>query len=97
MRQAPHEWHDTLRATLADLQFFPSSADPSLFDRLGQNPFYILVYVDDLVFATADTDALAFMKAELLRRDTFTDLRELRRCLGLQISRDRVAHTITLT
>ncbi|GJP31347.1 hypothetical protein CLOM_g11989 [Closterium sp. NIES-68] len=36
LRQAPREWHDTLRATLADLQFFPSSADPSLFVRAGQ-------------------------------------------------------------
>ncbi|GJP78789.1 hypothetical protein CLOP_g9062, partial [Closterium sp. NIES-67] len=97
LRQAPREWHDTLRATLADLQFFPSSADPSLFVHAGQTPFYIIVYVDDLVFATADRDALASVKAELLKRHTCTDLGELRRYLGLQISRDRASRTITLT
>ncbi|CAI7834374.1 unnamed protein product, partial [Closterium sp. NIES-53] len=31
LRQAPCKWHDTLRSTLAVLDFFPSSADPSLF------------------------------------------------------------------
>ncbi|CAI7917246.1 unnamed protein product [Closterium sp. NIES-54] len=55
LRQAPREWHDTLRTTLAALGFAPSSADPSLFLRTDTSLplFYILVYVDDLVFATA--------------------------------------------
>ncbi|CAI7882813.1 unnamed protein product [Closterium sp. NIES-54] len=33
LRQAPREWHDTLRTTLAALGFAPSTADPSLFLR----------------------------------------------------------------
>ncbi|CAI7872440.1 unnamed protein product [Closterium sp. NIES-53] len=36
--------------------------------------FYILVYVDDLVFATADTARLAHVKSELQKRHTCTDL-----------------------
>ncbi|CAI7865500.1 unnamed protein product, partial [Closterium sp. NIES-54] len=60
-------------------------------------PFYILVYVDDLVFATADTAGLAHVKSELQKRHTCTDLGELRSYLGLQITRDRARRTITLT
>ncbi|CAI7759203.1 unnamed protein product [Closterium sp. NIES-54] len=99
LRQAPREWHDTLRTTLAALGFAPSTADPSLFLRTDTSllPFYILVYVDDLVFATADTEALAHMKLELQKRRTCIDLGELRSYLGLQITRDRVRRTITLT
>ncbi|CAI7893437.1 unnamed protein product [Closterium sp. NIES-54] len=61
LRQAPREWHDTLRTTLAAFGFAPSTADPSLFLRTDTSlpPFYVLVYVDDLVFATADTAGLA--------------------------------------
>ncbi|CAI7889854.1 unnamed protein product [Closterium sp. NIES-53] len=33
LRQAPREWHDTLRTTLPALGFAPSTADPSLFLR----------------------------------------------------------------
>ncbi|CAI7763337.1 unnamed protein product [Closterium sp. NIES-54] len=99
LREAPHEWHDTLRTTLAALGFAPSTADPSLFLRTDTSlpPFYILVYVDDLVFATADTAGLAHVKSELQKRHTCTDLGELRSYLGLQITRDRAQRTITLT
>ncbi|CAI7754420.1 unnamed protein product, partial [Closterium sp. NIES-53] len=99
LRQAPREWHDTLRTTLAALGFAPSTADPSLFLRTDTSlpPFYILVYVDDLVFATADTAGLAHVKSELQKRHTCTDLGELRSYLGLQITRDRARRTITLT
>ncbi|CAI7887197.1 unnamed protein product [Closterium sp. NIES-54] len=69
LRQAPREWHDTLRTTLAALGFAPFTADPSLFLRTDTTltPFYVLVYVDDLVFATADTEA-----REVLQRFGFT-------------------------
>ncbi|CAI7889283.1 unnamed protein product, partial [Closterium sp. NIES-54] len=92
--QAPREWHDTLRTTLAALEFAPSTADPSLFLRTDTSlpPFYI----DDLVFATADTAGLAYVKSELQKRHTCTDLGELRSYLGLQITRDRARRTITL-
>ncbi|CAI7891329.1 unnamed protein product [Closterium sp. NIES-53] len=75
LRQAPREWHDTLRTTLAALGFVPSTADPSLFLRTDTSlpPFYVLVYVDDLVFAMADTEALTLVKSEMQKRHTCTD------------------------
>ncbi|CAI7857005.1 unnamed protein product [Closterium sp. NIES-54] len=76
LRQAPREWHGTLKTTLAALGFVPSTADPSLFLRTDTSLplFYVLVYVDDLVFATADTEALTLLKSELQKRHTCTDL-----------------------
>ncbi|CAI7858247.1 unnamed protein product [Closterium sp. NIES-53] len=99
LRQALRKWHDTLRTTLAALGFGPATTDPSLFLRTDTSlpPFYVLVYVDDLVFATADTEALTLVKSELQKRHTCTDLGELRSYLGLQITRDRARRTIILT
>ncbi|CAI7892888.1 unnamed protein product, partial [Closterium sp. NIES-54] len=99
LRQAPREWHDTLRTTLAALGFAPSTADPSLFLRTDATlpSFYILVYVDDLVFATADTEALVHVKSELQKRHTCTELGELTSYLGLRITQDRAQRTMTLT
>ncbi|CAI7767092.1 unnamed protein product, partial [Closterium sp. NIES-54] len=87
--------HET---TLAALRFVPSTTDLSLFLHTDTSlpPFYGLVYVDDLVFATADTEALTLVKSELQKRHTCTDLGELRSYLGLQITRDRARRTITL-
>ncbi|CAI7849600.1 unnamed protein product [Closterium sp. NIES-53] len=137
LHQAPREWHDTLRTSLAALGFAPltadlslflridtslpqlyipvyvddlvfatadtenswtspqpldsfsSSADPSLFVLRGSTQSFVLVYVDDLIFATPDKRALASVKEELQRRHTCTDLGEMQRYLGLQITRDR--------
>ncbi|CAI7862728.1 unnamed protein product, partial [Closterium sp. NIES-54] len=99
LRQAPREWYDTLRTTLAALGFAPSTADPSLFLRTDATLplFYVLVYVDELVFATADTEALAHVKSELQKRHTCTNLGELTSYLGLRITWDRAQRTITLT
>ncbi|CAI7771586.1 unnamed protein product, partial [Closterium sp. NIES-53] len=76
LRQAPREWNDILRTTLAALGFAPSTADPSLF--LGSDtslpPFYILVYIHDLVFATADLEAVALVMSALKKKHTCTDL-----------------------
>ncbi|CAI7921187.1 unnamed protein product [Closterium sp. NIES-54] len=49
----------TTWTTLAALGFAPSTEDPLLFLRTDTSlpPFYVLVYIDDLVFATADTEA----------------------------------------
>ncbi|CAI7769560.1 unnamed protein product [Closterium sp. NIES-53] len=76
LRQAPCEWHDTLRTTLVALGFAPSTADPSLFLRTDTSLplFYVLAYVNDLVFATADTEALTLVKSKLQKRHTCTDL-----------------------
>ncbi|CAI7765599.1 unnamed protein product [Closterium sp. NIES-53] len=89
----------SLGCFLAALGFAPSTADPSLFLRPDTSlpPFYVLVFVDDLVFATADIEALTLVKSELQKRHTCTDLGELHNYLGLQITRDRALHTITLT
>ncbi|CAI7930812.1 unnamed protein product [Closterium sp. NIES-54] len=45
LRQAPREWHDKLRTTLAALGFAPSTSNPSLFLRTDTTllPFYVLV------------------------------------------------------
>ncbi|CAI7829206.1 unnamed protein product [Closterium sp. NIES-54] len=56
LRQAPREWNDTPRTTLAALGFSPSSADPSLFlcTDTTLTPFCVLVYIDDLLSWLAD-------------------------------------------
>ncbi|CAI7881453.1 unnamed protein product [Closterium sp. NIES-53] len=88
LRHVPCKWHDTLRTTLAALGFASSTADPSLFLRTDTSlpPFYVLVYVDDLVFSTVDTEALTLVKFVLQKRQTSTDLGEVLQCFGFQFS-----------
>ncbi|CAI7793739.1 unnamed protein product, partial [Closterium sp. NIES-54] len=76
LRQAPREWHDILRTALAALGFAPSTANPllSLCTDTSLPSFYVLLYIDNIVFATADTEALTLVKSELQKRHACTDL-----------------------
>ncbi|CAI7844492.1 unnamed protein product [Closterium sp. NIES-54] len=66
LRQAPREWHDTLRTTLAALGFAPSTADPSLFLRTDTSlaPFYIFMYVDDLATPLSTRHSLSALPSD---------------------------------
>ncbi|GJP71316.1 hypothetical protein CLOP_g2159, partial [Closterium sp. NIES-67] len=97
LKQAPREWHAKLAATLAELGFSTSRADPSLFLRTSPSPFYILVYVDDMILITADSAELERVKRELGSRLKCKDLGELQHYLGMEITRDRAARTISLS
>ncbi|CAI7788758.1 unnamed protein product [Closterium sp. NIES-53] len=97
LRQALREWHAKLAATLAELGFRTSRSDASLFLRASPSPFYILVYVDDVIPLTADLAELERVKAELGSRLKCKDLGELQHYLGMTITRDRSARTISLS
>ncbi|CAI7797386.1 unnamed protein product [Closterium sp. NIES-53] len=55
LRQAPREWHDTLRTTLAALGFALATADQSVFLRTDTSlpPFYVLIVVQDPSFSAS--------------------------------------------
>ncbi|CAI7803635.1 unnamed protein product, partial [Closterium sp. NIES-53] len=74
LRQAPREWHDTLRTTLAALGFAPSTADPSLFLRTDTSlpPFYILVYITRDRARRTITLTQSHMVQQVLQRFDFT-------------------------
>ncbi|CAI7875535.1 unnamed protein product, partial [Closterium sp. NIES-53] len=79
--------------------FAPATTDPSQFLRTDTSlpPFYVLVFVDNLIFATIDTEALTLKKSKMQKRHTCTDLGEQRSYLGLQITQDRARRIITHT
>ncbi|CAI7794312.1 unnamed protein product [Closterium sp. NIES-53] len=74
LRQAPREWHDTLRTTLAALGFAPSTADPSLFLRTDTllSPLYILVYITRDRARRTITLTQSHMVQQVLQRFDFT-------------------------
>ena len=97
LKQAPLEWNRKLSSHLTALGFRPSTADACLFVRAQPSRVFILVYVDDMIIAAEDPAALASIKTDLQSRLLCKDLGELRHYLGMEISRDRAARTITLS
>ena len=52
-------WHDKLHDVLRDLNFAPSKAEPDIWMRDAGNHYeYIAVYVDDLLIASRNPQAI---------------------------------------
>ncbi len=98
LKQAPRVWHLKLKAELESLGFKVSSADPSLYVlTCSAGVVYLLVYVDDILGASASKALLAKVKKEISEKFDVRDLGGAGTFLGMEITRDRTARTIMLT
>lgn len=58
LKQAPRAWYARLRSKLKALGFMPPKADTSLFYyKKGNHKLFVLVYVDDIMFASSSQEA----------------------------------------
>lgn len=97
LKQAPRQWFAKLRDALLELGFSECKSDLSIFSKhTGDTIFFIVVFVDDLALVSNNTEQVCHVKAELARRFEMKDLGPLTEYLGMEVSRDRTARTITL-
>ncbi|KAJ3704139.1 hypothetical protein LUZ61_007844 [Rhynchospora tenuis] len=88
LRQAPRMWFSKLNTTLKAYGFVQSYADYSLFTLKQDDIFLaILVYVDDLVIAGNDPDAIGRFKQYLSNTFHMKNLGVLKYFLGIEIAR----------
>ncbi|CAI7845524.1 unnamed protein product [Closterium sp. NIES-54] len=97
LKQAPREWHNKVKEFLLSLGVHPSSADPTLFIRRHSEPFYILVYVDDFILVAKNSAQMTSVQAALSKALQMKDLGDLKHYLGMEITRDLQARTISLS
>ncbi|KAJ4771370.1 Retroelement pol polyprotein-like [Rhynchospora pubera] len=89
LRQAPRMWFSKLTEALQVYGFTQSYADYSLFTMKKGDVFLaILVYVDDLVIAGNNSEAIVQFKQYLSRTFYMKDLGALKYFLGIEIARN---------
>ena len=100
LKQAGQQWKVKLDVAMKGLGLEKSSADNCLYilreDRSDKIVLLILVYVDDMAIAGASLIRVTKFKANFGKIFDITDLRELTYILGIQVTRDRQARTISL-
>ena len=91
LTQAHRKWHYKIDSfLLTELGFKTTRSDPCLYiKREGNSIMIIALYVDDLLLAGSDLDAILWMKGELNKRFEMNDLGEAKVCMGLEIHRNR--------
>ena len=97
LKQAPRVWWLNLSSTLTSHGFTPSLADTCLFYRQGKHGLVLmLVYVDDVLVAGHNDDVNEALKV-ITDNYECSEIEDARSFLGMAITRDRSAGTLTLS
>jgi hypothetical protein len=89
LKQASRQWFSKFSNALLRLGFIQSKSEYSLFTRLDGSSFLaLLVYVDDIVLAGNDVEAISSFTKLLNQQFQLKDLGDLKFFLGLEIARN---------
>jgi ribonuclease HI len=98
LKQAGRKWYEALSRSLADLGFRATSADPGVFfAKIGDHILILAIHVDDCALTGSSPSLITEYKSKFNACYTLTDLGPIHWFLGIKITRDRSAHTISLS
>ena len=97
LKQAPRNWNQVIDRWFKDYGLEPSPADSCLYlKRSGENVMVVLLWVDDLIICGNDPGEIARFKTAISKRFHMKDLGDLKRILGMEVTRDRKARVMTV-
>ncbi|KAB2628158.1 hypothetical protein D8674_032953 [Pyrus ussuriensis x Pyrus communis] len=96
LKQASRQWFIKLSCALRKVGYQQSKADYSLFVRNHDGKFTaLLVYVDDIILAGNNIQAIEDTKSFLFKQFKLKDLGQLRYFLGIEIARSSKGITLS--
>ena len=97
LKQAPRQWYLKLKQALEGTGFKQSEIELCLFMKLqGTTTLLVIVYVDDLTITGSSLEMIQDFKTSMASTFKMKDLGEMKTFLGLEITRDREARTISI-
>ena len=98
LAQRSGNWFNTIDPALVKMGFVPLQSDTCvyLYDHDGVR-IYLTLYVDDLLLASNNSDAMAMVKDKLNQRFKMTDMGAVPLVLGMEIKRDFERGTLTIS
>jgi hypothetical protein len=98
LKQASRAWYQKIDAVLRGLGFVPSEADHCIYRLYDKGLImFIALYVDDLLVFSNSLKRLIDMKQQLSRLFEMKDLGDAHYILGIQIQRNRIARTLSIS
>ena len=97
LRQSPQNWFSTIDHHLGKIGFRSLKSDPCVYVYDDENVSAILtLYVDDVLLLGAHKQLLDKLKKHLMDRFEMTDIGDVSRVLGINVTRARKEGTVTI-
>ena len=97
LKQATLQWNKHLHKSLLEMGFTHYTIDPGTYYKItGDMIIILLIYIDDALFMGSNKAQLLNHKMKFIKQWKSCDLGEAKEYLGMGITRDCKAHTITL-
>jgi hypothetical protein len=98
LKQASRAWYQKMDQALIDMDFKRLQADACVYVYRTDNlVIFVALYVDDLLILSNSLTKLNSLKQDLSKKFEMKDLGEAQFILGIQIERNRSAHTLYLS
>ncbi|CAA7042916.1 unnamed protein product [Microthlaspi erraticum] len=99
LKQSPRQWNTRFDNFMQSHGYIRSEYDSCIyFKELKKNEYvYLLLYVDDILIASVDKTYVKELKELLSSEFEMKDLGEAKKILGMEITRDRVKGTLTIS
>jgi hypothetical protein len=94
LKQAARDWNQTCTTVILALGFHQSQADLCIF--IHDSGIILGVYVDNFVVAARHLKDVKWFKSEFGSRFKIKDLGEIKRILGIRVTRNRAERWIEL-
>lgn len=95
LKQSSRVWNKKVEEVLIKLGFQKSKYEACIFFKIS-NKFIVALYVDDFLIFSNDKNEKAKLKEQLKKNFKIKDLGQAKRCLGLNIERDRKSKIIRI-
>ncbi|KAG7598335.1 Reverse transcriptase RNA-dependent DNA polymerase [Arabidopsis suecica] len=91
LKQAPRQWNEKFDNYMTEIGFTRSNYDSCAYIKVLEegSVMFLLLYVDDMLVAAKDKEAISQLKRELSIKFEMKDLGPAKKILGMQIIRDR--------
>lgn len=97
LAQSPGNWFHTIDPVLKIIGFVPLKSDTCVYIYKHNGVTIILtLYVDDLLVIGGNIEVIEKIKTQLMDRFKMTDMGDVSRVLGLQVTRNRAEKTLTI-
>jgi len=99
LKQSPRQWNNRFNEFMQRIGYERSKYDSCVYYKilLSGDYIYLLLYVDDILIASKDKEQVCELKTLLNSEFEMKDLGDAKKILGMEITRDRQAGTLTIS